>query len=68
VIGALLTDCVLIVNTLSDGCTTKFVHGILYNPLSKEWNWSSSTSITYALQAVKRQQWLQSRFSVSIKN
>lgn len=38
------------------GCTTKFIHGILYDLLSSEWYWSSSTSISYALQAVKRQQ------------
>jgi len=55
-IGALLTDCVLSVNTLSDGCTTKLVHGMLYNFLSDEWYWSSNTTMSYALQAVKGQQ------------
>ena len=44
--------------TISDGCTTKLVQGMLYNFLSNEWHWSSNTSINYALHAVKRQQWL----------
>lgn len=38
------------------GCTTKLVHGMLYNFLSNEWYWSSNTSLNYGLQAVKRQQ------------
>jgi hypothetical protein len=44
--------------TISDGCTTKLVHGMLYNFLSNELHWSSNTAVNYALQAVKRQQWL----------
>lgn len=36
------------------GCTTKLVHGMLYNFLSNEWHWSSNTSMNYALHAVKR--------------
>lgn len=37
------------------GCTTKLIHGMLYNILSNEWHWSSITSMNYALHAVRRQ-------------
>lgn len=35
------------------GCRTKLIHGIFYNPLKNEWCWSNSTSILYAIHAVK---------------
>ncbi|XP_023727112.1 ubiquinone biosynthesis O-methyltransferase, mitochondrial [Cryptotermes secundus] len=38
------------------GCTTKLIHGMLYNLLSNEWHWSSNTSMNYALHAVRKQQ------------
>lgn len=36
------------------GCKTKLLHGMLYNPLKNEWFWTASTSISYAIQAVKK--------------
>lgn len=38
----------------SFGCTTVLTHGMLFNPLTKNWSWSSRTPISYALHAVKR--------------
>ncbi|KAL7297996.1 hypothetical protein TKK_0009006 [Trichogramma kaykai] len=34
-------------------CKTKLVHGMLYNPVTHEWSWTSSTAINYAIHAVK---------------
>jgi len=34
-------------------CTTRLVHGMWYNPLSKRWDWAKDTSINYAVHAVK---------------
>ncbi|XP_069690784.1 ubiquinone biosynthesis O-methyltransferase, mitochondrial-like [Periplaneta americana] len=36
------------------GCSTKLVHGMMYNFLSNEWFWSPNTNINYALQAVRK--------------
>lgn len=36
-----------------DGFSVKTVNGILYNPLTGSWSWIESTSINYALHAVK---------------
>ncbi|KAJ4442825.1 hypothetical protein ANN_04418 [Periplaneta americana] len=38
------------------GCSTKLVHGMMYNFLSNEWFWSPNTNINYALQAVRKYQ------------
>ncbi|NXH11268.1 COQ3 protein, partial [Bucco capensis] len=37
----------------SYGFSVKTVNGMLYNPLSGSWSWMESTSINYALHAVK---------------
>ncbi|KAM9382615.1 ubiquinone biosynthesis O-methyltransferase, mitochondrial [Phaethornis superciliosus] len=37
----------------SNGFSVKTVNGMLYNPLSGSWSWMESTSINYALHAVK---------------
>jgi len=33
--------------------STRLVHGMWYNPLSKHWSWAKDTSINYAIHAVK---------------
>lgn len=38
---------------LADGFLVKTVKGMLYNPLFGSWSWTRSTSINYALHAVK---------------
>lgn len=38
----------------SDGFSVQSVQGMLYNPISGAWSWTNSTSINYALHAVKR--------------
>ncbi|KAM6910061.1 ubiquinone biosynthesis O-methyltransferase, mitochondrial [Xenentodon cancila] len=38
----------------SNGFSVQSVQGMLYNPISGAWSWSDSTSINYALHAVKR--------------
>ncbi|CAG6016010.1 unnamed protein product [Menidia menidia] len=38
----------------SNGFSVQSVQGMLYNPLSGAWSWTNSTSINYALHAVKR--------------
>ena len=40
--------------SLSDGFSVQSVQGMLYNPMSGAWNWTNSTSINYALHAVKQ--------------
>ncbi|XP_043468829.1 ubiquinone biosynthesis O-methyltransferase, mitochondrial-like [Leptopilina heterotoma] len=35
-------------------CETKLIQGMVYNPMKNEWNWSSWTSIFYAIQAIKK--------------
>ncbi|XP_064268856.1 ubiquinone biosynthesis O-methyltransferase, mitochondrial isoform X3 [Passer domesticus] len=37
----------------SNGFSVKSVNGMLYNPLSGSWSWVESTSLNYALHAVK---------------
>ncbi|CAF96447.1 unnamed protein product, partial [Tetraodon nigroviridis] len=37
----------------SNGFSVQSVQGMLYNPLSGAWSWTSSTAINYALHAVK---------------
>ncbi|XP_069707245.1 ubiquinone biosynthesis O-methyltransferase, mitochondrial isoform X2 [Phaenicophaeus curvirostris] len=37
----------------SNGFSVKAVNGMLYNPLSGSWSWMESTSINYAMHAVK---------------
>ncbi|NWI71075.1 COQ3 protein, partial [Todus mexicanus] len=37
----------------SNGFSVKAVNGMLYNPLSGSWSWTESTSVNYALHAVK---------------
>ncbi|XP_075001657.1 ubiquinone biosynthesis O-methyltransferase, mitochondrial isoform X3 [Calonectris borealis] len=37
----------------SNGFSVKTVNGMLYNPLSGSWSWMESTSINYAMHAVK---------------
>lgn len=39
--------------TYLDSCSVKTVNGMLYNPLTGSWSWIESTSINYALHAVK---------------
>lgn len=43
--------CVLF---LSDGFLVQSVQGMMYNPISGAWSWTNSTSINYALHAVKK--------------
>ncbi|XP_014468662.1 PREDICTED: ubiquinone biosynthesis O-methyltransferase, mitochondrial-like [Dinoponera quadriceps] len=38
----------------NNGCKTKLIHGIVYNPITKQWSWSSSTALCYGLHAVKQ--------------
>ncbi|XP_061574193.1 ubiquinone biosynthesis O-methyltransferase, mitochondrial [Cololabis saira] len=38
----------------SNGFSVQSVQGMLYNPVSGAWSWTDSTSINYALHAVKR--------------
>ncbi|XP_012263850.2 ubiquinone biosynthesis O-methyltransferase, mitochondrial [Athalia rosae] len=40
----------------SQGCQTKLIHGMCYNPLKNKWSWTSSTAVNYALHAVKRKE------------
>ncbi|XP_008546140.1 ubiquinone biosynthesis O-methyltransferase, mitochondrial [Microplitis demolitor] len=35
------------------GCTTKLIHGMIYNPLTNKWHWTSSEAINYAIHAIK---------------
>eukprot|EP00063_Salmo_salar_P049454 XP_014024289.1 PREDICTED: ubiquinone biosynthesis O-methyltransferase, mitochondrial-like isoform X1 [Salmo salar] len=37
----------------SNGFHVESIRGMLYNPLSRAWSWTESTSINYALHAVK---------------
>lgn len=37
----------------SNGLSVKTVNGMLYNPLSGSWSWMESTSVNYAMHAVK---------------
>ncbi|XP_074943441.1 ubiquinone biosynthesis O-methyltransferase, mitochondrial isoform X2 [Phalacrocorax aristotelis] len=37
----------------SNGFSVKTVNGMLYNPLSGSWSWMESTSVNYAMHAVK---------------
>ncbi|XP_045606629.1 ubiquinone biosynthesis O-methyltransferase [Procambarus clarkii] len=37
-----------------NGCVTRLVHGMAYNPLVNKWSWLSNTSINYAVHAVKQ--------------
>uniref|UniRef100_A0A8V0XCN4 Ubiquinone biosynthesis O-methyltransferase, mitochondrial n=1 Tax=Gallus gallus TaxID=9031 RepID=A0A8V0XCN4_CHICK len=37
----------------ANSCSVKTVNGMLYNPLTGSWSWIESTSINYALHAVK---------------
>ena len=37
----------------AQGCQTRLVHGMIYNPLTNGWSWSSNPSVNYALHAVK---------------
>lgn len=39
--------------TYLDSFSVKTVNGMLYNPLTGSWSWIESTSINYALHAVK---------------
>lgn len=45
--------CCLSLSFLTDGFLVKTVKGMLYNPLFGSWSWTESTSINYALHAVK---------------
>ncbi|XP_015188000.1 PREDICTED: ubiquinone biosynthesis O-methyltransferase, mitochondrial [Polistes dominula] len=36
------------------GLKTKLIHGLMYNPLKREWIWSSNTTMFYALHAYKK--------------
>lgn len=38
----------------SDGFLVQSVQGMLYNPISGAWSWTSNTEINYALHAVKQ--------------
>ncbi|NWV22511.1 COQ3 protein, partial [Origma solitaria] len=44
----------------SNGFSVKTVNGMLYNPLSGSWGWMESTSLNYAVHAVKSGAWGQS--------
>lgn len=35
------------------GLSTRVIHGMLYNPLTREWRWIKDTTVNYALHAVK---------------
>ena len=37
----------------AQGCQTRLVHGMRYNPLTNNWSWSPDHSVNYALHAVK---------------
>ncbi|EFN82802.1 Hexaprenyldihydroxybenzoate methyltransferase, mitochondrial [Harpegnathos saltator] len=39
-----------------NGCKTKLIYGIVYNPIIKEWSLSSSTAFCYGLHAVKKKE------------
>ncbi|VDM13453.1 unnamed protein product [Wuchereria bancrofti] len=36
-----------------NGCSVRLLHGMIYNPLTNHWSWNRSTSINYALVAIK---------------
>ncbi|XP_015597598.1 ubiquinone biosynthesis O-methyltransferase, mitochondrial [Cephus cinctus] len=38
------------------GCKTKLIHGMCYNLLKNEWSWTTSTSINYAIHAIKKEE------------
>ena len=40
----------------SDGFSVESIQGMQYNPLSGRWSWTQSTSVNYALHAVKRRE------------
>ena len=35
------------------GCQTRLVHGMMYNPLTNNWCWAPLSSVNFALHAVK---------------
>ncbi|XP_050403439.1 ubiquinone biosynthesis O-methyltransferase, mitochondrial [Patella vulgata] len=35
-----------------NGFSTRLVHGMMYNPITKRWSWTENTSINYAIHAV----------------
>ena len=35
------------------GLSTRVIHGMIYNPLTREWKWIKDTNVNYALHAVK---------------
>ncbi|XP_014674626.1 PREDICTED: ubiquinone biosynthesis O-methyltransferase, mitochondrial-like [Priapulus caudatus] len=37
----------------ANGCETRLLHGMYYNPLSNRWRWGRDTSISYAMHMVK---------------
>jgi len=39
-----------------NGFSTRLVHGMLYNPLTKRWSWVKDTSICYAMHAVRAEE------------
>lgn len=48
-----LSDLFLSLYSVPDGFHVESIRGMLYNPLSRAWSWTESTSINYALHAVK---------------
>lgn len=37
-----------------NSCTTRVVHGMLYNPITNKWHWIGNTAINYAIHAIKK--------------
>uniref|UniRef100_W5NKG7 Ubiquinone biosynthesis O-methyltransferase, mitochondrial n=1 Tax=Lepisosteus oculatus TaxID=7918 RepID=W5NKG7_LEPOC len=46
----------------SNGFCVESIHGMLYNPVSGSWSWTKSTSLNYAVHAVKQKEQPQSDF------
>nr|XP_006626378.2 PREDICTED: ubiquinone biosynthesis O-methyltransferase, mitochondrial [Lepisosteus oculatus] len=47
----------------SNGFCVESIHGMLYNPVSGSWSWTKSTSLNYAVHAVKQKEQPQSDFT-----
>lgn len=52
--------CFIWLPSFLDGFSVRTVNGMLYNPLSGSWGWMESTSLNYALHAVKSGAWARS--------
>jgi len=53
--GLIKKSCTIIIFVFpTDGCITKLVHGMGYNPVTNSWHWINSTDVNFAIHAVKK--------------